>query len=74
MKTELIGKKIKIIESNNKNSIGKAGIVVETKNMLSVEIDGKEIKVIKDQCVFEIEGKKISGKDIAKKPEERIKK
>ena len=75
MKTELIGKKIKIIESNNKNSIGKAGIVVdETKNMLSFEIDGKEIKVIKDQCVFEIEGKKISGKDIAKKPEERIKK
>ena len=59
MNEELIGKKIKIIKSSNKTLIGKIGIVVdETKNMLSVETNGKEIKIIKDQCVFEIEGKK----------------
>ncbi|MEK6886539.1 MAG: ribonuclease P protein subunit [Nanoarchaeota archaeon] len=75
MNTELIGKKIKIIESNNKSIVGKTGIIVdETMNMLSIEMNGKEIKVIKDQCVFEIDGEKVMGKEIAKKPEERIKK
>lgn len=75
MKAELIGKKIKIIESNNKSLVGVTGIVVdETKNMLSIERDGKELKIIKDQCVFEIDGKNIHGREIAKRSEERIKK
>jgi len=74
-KEELIGKKIKIIESKNKSLIGIEGYVVdETKNMLFIESDGKIRKIVKDQCIFEIDGKRIEGKDIAKRPEERIKK
>ena len=72
-KEELIGKKIKIIDSKNKSLIGIKGFVVnETKNLLFIE-NGKLRKVIKDQCVFDVEGKIIEGKDIAKRPEERIK-
>ena len=75
MKTELIGKNIKIIKSDNKSLVGIQGkIVDETKNMLSIETDGKTRKIAKDQCVFEIEGKTIEGKEITKRPEERIKK
>ena len=75
MKTELIGKKIEIIQSNNKSLIGIQGkIVDETKNMLSIETDGKTRNIVKDQCVFEIEGKTVEGKEITKRPEERIKK
>ena len=75
MKEELIGKRIRIISSNNKSIIGKTGVVVdETKNMLFIEKDGKEIRIIKDQCVFEIEGKTMSGEETVKNSEERIKK
>jgi len=73
-KEELIGKKIKIIESKNKSLVGIEGYVVdETKNMISIESDGETKNIVKDQCVFDVEGKKISGKEIAKRPEERIK-
>ena len=72
-KEELIGKKIKIIDSKNKSLIGIKGFVInETKNLIFIE-NGKLRKVIKDQCVFDVEGKIIEGKDIAKRPEERIK-
>ncbi len=67
MKSEFIGRKIKIIKSSNKSVIGKIGVVVdETENMISIEKDGKEIRVIKGQCVFEIDGKTIQGKEVAK--------
>lgn len=73
-KEELIGKKIKIIESKNKSLVGIQGVVInETKNILSIESDGKVKKIVKDQCVFDINGKTITGKDITKRPEERIK-
>jgi ribonuclease P protein subunit POP4 len=73
-KEELIGKKIKIIESPNKSLKGIEGIVVdETKNMLVIECDDTVKKVVKDQCVFDIAGKRVVGKDITKRPEERIK-
>jgi len=74
-KEELIGKKIKIIESKNKTLVGIKGIVVdETKNLIFVEDGKKTRKIVKDQCVFDVEGKKVSGKDITNRPEERIKK
>ena len=73
-KEELIGKNITIVESANKSLIGIKGIVVdETKNTLSIETNGEIKKIVKDQCVFDIEGKIINGKDITKSPEERIK-
>lgn len=74
MKTELIGKNIKIIKSNNKSLIGLKGFVIdESKNLLSVETNGKIRKIIKDQCIFDVEGKEIEGRKITKRPEERIK-
>lgn len=74
-KEELIGKKIKITESKNKSLVGIKGTVVdETKNLIFVEEGKKTRKIVKDQCVFDVEGKKIFGKDITKRPEERIKK
>lgn len=74
MKTELIGKKIKVIESNNSSLVGIEGVVVdETKNIISIEVDGKTKQIVKDLCVFDVEGKTIQGKDITKRPEERIK-
>ncbi len=74
-KEELIGKGITIIESSNKSLIGIIGKVVdETKNLLFIETNEKTKKIIKDQCVFLVDGKKIKGSSIAKRPEERIKK
>ena len=74
MKQNLIGKEITIIDSKNASLKGMTGIVVdETKNMLSIEKDGKQKTVAKDQCVFMIDGKKTEGKDIAQRAEERIK-
>lgn len=71
MRKELIGKKIKIIESKNKTNKGIKGKVIdETKN--TITIDDK--KFIKKNITFEIDGKIIEGKDIMFRPEERIKK
>lgn len=75
MKEELIGKKIKIIDSKNPQLIGVEGTIIdESKNMLSIEKDGKVIQIVKDQCVFDVEGQTVEGEKIAKRPEERIKK
>ncbi len=75
IKDELIGKKISVVESKNKSLEGITGIVVdETKNLLFIESDGEVKKVVKDLCVFEIDGKRIEGKEITQRPEERIKK
>ncbi len=75
MKIQLIGKEIKIIQSTNKELEGIQGKVVdETKNTVSVEKNGKTVKIVKDLCVFDVEGKLIKGSEISKVPEERIKK
>ncbi len=74
MREELIGEKIKIIESKNKSLIGVEGVVIdETKNLLFIETKGKVKKIIKSQCTFDVEGKKLIGSSITKRPEERIK-
>ncbi len=74
MKEEIIGKKITIIKSGNATLIGTKGkIIDETKNILTIETDGKVKKIIKDECVFEINGKVVDGKTISKRSEERIK-
>ena len=75
MKEELIGKKVTIVDSTNASLKGVEGTIIdETMNTFSIETDGKVKTVVKDQCVFDIEGKTISGKDIMHRPEERIKK
>ncbi len=75
---ELIGLKLRVAGSENSSLAGTEGeIIDETKNMLAVR-SSKGIKwLIKSQCTFEIEKNKekikISGKLLAKRPEDRIK-
>ena len=73
-KDEFLGKKVKITSSSMKHQIGIEGIIVdETKNTFTILKQGKEIKVLKSNKEFLIEGTKIIGNKIKKRPEERIK-
>lgn len=73
MKQEIIGKEIEIIESNNKNLIGKKGkIIWETKNMLTLKSKNKVMHIIKSQVKFKINTQVINGKEIIRRPEERL--
>jgi ribonuclease P protein subunit POP4 len=80
VKIELIGLNVEIIDSKNKSLIGiKGKIVDETKNMIFIETQDKEIKkIIKNQVKFllQYQNKKyeINGEILTSRPEERIKK
>lgn len=72
---ELIGQNVRITKSARKELIGIEGkITDETLNTLTIEVAGTEKKVPKVQCIFEIGGECIDGKDLAFRPEDRIKK
>ena len=69
---ELIGKKVTIIKATDKSLVGVSGkIVEETKSTITI---GNKM-LLKNAITFKIEesGEVISGKDIVKKPEDRIK-
>lgn len=71
---EYIGKKIKITKSENKQQENIEGkIIDETKNTFTIQTNKKTIKIIKQGKTFEINGEKINGDKITKRPEERIK-
>jgi len=88
LRGEFIGLWLKIISSSNKNNVGIEGKVIdETKNTFTLQtkpteekerqISGRK-KIIKNQCSFEITFKdnskiQFSGKKIALRPEDRIK-
>lgn len=67
---EMIGLKIKVIESSDPSRIGQKGkIIDETKNIFLLE-NGKILP--KKECVFEfIDVGIIKGNEIIKKPEDR---
>ncbi len=77
---ELIGLKVKVIESSNPKNIGILGRVVdETRNMLILEkTNGKEVKLVKEQNVFVFdlgeERVRVDGRVLVGRPEDRIKK
>ena len=76
---ELIGLKVKIVDSTNKKDIGLEGIVIdETRNTILIESKRKEKKLIKENCVFSFrlgrEWVDVDGKIIVARPEDRIKK
>ena len=74
LKDEFLGKKIKIIKSPMIHQLNVEGIVVdESKNTFTILVNKVEKKVLKSKRVFLIEGTKIDGDEINKKPEERIK-
>jgi RNase P/RNase MRP subunit p29 len=70
MKGELIGKKAEIAY-NKKTHIGV--ITNETKNTLHLETGDKTITIIKKNAKIKINGRKINGETITKRPEDRIK-
>ena len=71
MKKELIGKKA-VIEYNNHMFEGT--IINETKNMIWLETEKRSIKIIKQNAIIKIDNQVIQGKQIIKRPEDRIKK
>ncbi|WP_456471959.1 ribonuclease P protein component 1 [Methanocaldococcus sp.] len=79
LRHELIGLKVKIVDSKNKSMVGIEGRVVdETRNMLIIETDKKIVKIPKeiatflfylDNCKVKVDGRLLIGR-----PEERLKK
>jgi len=70
-KGELIGSICEIISSKNETLIGLKGkIIDETRNTITIQ--GK--KILKSHVTLKINGKIIEGKDIKRRPEDRIKK
>ena len=69
-KKEFIGKKAEIDYSGKKFE---GTIIDETKNTLTLETKNKTIKIIKKSSIITINGKKINGEKITKRPEDRIK-
>ena len=73
---ELIGKEVEIVDAANKCNIGVKGKVVdETKETIKIDHAGRHKILLKRTIKFQLvgTGKIISGKDVAKRPEERIK-
>lgn len=74
LRSEFIGKKIKIVDAANKSLIGLEGeIIDETQQTLSIKTKKGTKKIIKKDMTFEIEKIKINGKIITKRPEDRMK-
>lgn len=76
-KHELIGLDIKILESPDQSLVGLEGkIVDESKNMLVIDVDGKEKNIAKKVIKFAIQENMsvIDGAKITYRPEDRIKK
>lgn len=75
-KKEFIGKKIRIIRSNNESLVGKEGMIVdESKNTIDIISKEKTEKIIKSQVwlFFVDEGEILDGKKLTKRPHERLK-
>jgi ribonuclease P protein subunit POP4 len=71
---EFIGKKIRIINAKNKTQQNIEGkIIDETKNTITIKTQNKTVNIIKKENIMEINGQRIDGKKITKRPEDRIK-
>lgn len=74
---ELIGEEMEVVDSKNKSNIGIRGkIIDETRETIKVNQDnGKEVVLMKNIITFKLlsTGKIISGEQIARRPEDRLK-
>jgi len=73
---ELIGEKIVVVDATNPSLKGIQGKVVdETKHTLKVDVQGNIKTLMKNAISFTIKGKelRIEGKNLIKRPEERVK-
>jgi ribonuclease P protein subunit POP4 len=77
---ELIGLKVSVSKSSDPTQKGLSGTVVdESYAILTVDVAGKEKKVVKSECVFvftlpDKRKVEVDGKVIVSRPEDRIKK
>jgi ribonuclease P protein subunit POP4 len=72
---EFIGLKLQIKESKNKSLEGISGIIIdETKKTFKIKTPKGNKLVLKKDTILIIDEKIISGNEIEKRPEERIKK
>ena len=70
MKKEIIGKTAVVCYNNRTVN----GIIVdETKNTVVLETESKTIRILKKDASITIDKQTIQGKDITKRPEDRIK-
>ena len=70
----LIGQTVEIVEATNKALLGLKGMVIdESKNMLTIDTERGEKKVIKEHVTLLVQRKKIPGTALARRIEERIK-
>lgn len=77
LKHEFIGHEIEIVSAPQSSLVGTKGVVVdETKNMLVLHVEGKDMKIPKKNLVFKIlpDNVVIEGNRIMFRPEDRIKK
>ncbi len=73
--SELIGKEVKITSSSCKGLVpAKGKIIDETANTFVIEYNGQRKVIPKATTVFEISGKKVDGKLLVGRPEDRTKK
>jgi ribonuclease P protein subunit POP4 len=77
-KHELIGLRVRVVRATDPGFVGLEGRVVdETRNMLIVEVGGKEKMIAKQGSRFRFEaqgGAEVEGDEIRFRPEDRIKK
>lgn len=76
---ELIGLRLKVIESSNKKNVGISGKVIdESRNVIVIEGGKGEVRLAKEHNVFVFSlGKqkvRIDGEILVGRPEDRIKK
>ncbi|MEK6899549.1 MAG: ribonuclease P protein subunit [Nanoarchaeota archaeon] len=73
---ELIGEEIEVTDSKNKSNLGVKGKVIdETKETITIQMDDQKVILMKKIITFKLakSGKIISGDQIAKRPEDRLK-
>ena len=78
VKHELIGLKVKIVDSKNKANIGIAGkIIDETKYTIIIESKGEKKRLFKTNITIDVQVDKkivrINGKLLLGRPKERVK-
>ncbi|MBW2982325.1 ribonuclease P protein subunit [Candidatus Woesearchaeota archaeon] len=78
VKHELIGLKIKVVDSKNKTNIGiKGKIIDETKYTIIVESKGEKKRLFKNNITIDVYADRniarINGKLLSGRPKERVK-
>ena len=79
LRHELIGLKMEVIDSKNKNLVGIKGTIIdETRNTLVIKYEDKTRTLLKDQVALKIfkdnHEIKVNGEILIGRPEDRLKK